>query len=160
MDAERWALALLGAAVGSIGWLLVGMYLQRRDADRRARSALRAVYFELELNAVNARIAREHRRFAALSRANFDRTLPDVAMLLAPDALGTLVTAYHGHAGYEQLATEEGIPPAVANGALSGIVDAHDRALAVVRKECFPGDRRPATAASAFLEGQEGGDRG
>lgn len=160
MDAERWALALLGAAVGSIGWLFVGMYLQRRDANRRARSALRAVYFELELNAVNVEIARQHGRFSSLSRANFDRTLPDVAMLLAPDDLGNLVTAYHGHAGYEQLSTEEGIPSGVAAAALAGIAEAHERALDVVRKECFAADRRPATAASTFLEGRKGGGHG
>jgi ketosteroid isomerase-like protein len=106
VDLERLAIGVAGAMVGVIGWLFVGLYIQRRDHHLRAQAAARAVYFELELNAVNVDVAREHGQFGPLTRATFDRLLPEVATWLAPAELRSLVTAYQGHAGYDQAARD------------------------------------------------------
>jgi len=38
MDTERLLLAITGAVVGVFGWLLVGLYINRREYARRART--------------------------------------------------------------------------------------------------------------------------
>jgi uncharacterized protein YneF (UPF0154 family) len=39
---------IVGAFVGVIGWLFVGMYIQRRQFMRQAKNGARAVYFEID----------------------------------------------------------------------------------------------------------------
>ena len=41
---------IIGSFVGVTGWLLVGLYIQRRQFMRQARNAAKAVYFELDVN--------------------------------------------------------------------------------------------------------------
>ncbi len=50
MNPDQLLTALIGAFFGAAGWLLVGIYLSRRQHDRQARNAARAVYFELAMN--------------------------------------------------------------------------------------------------------------
>ena len=38
MEVERLILAITGAIVGVLGWLLVGLYINRREYARRART--------------------------------------------------------------------------------------------------------------------------
>ena len=57
MTAEQVASALIGAFFGAFGWLLVGLYMQRRLHDRQARNAARAVYFELAVNRIDVDVA-------------------------------------------------------------------------------------------------------
>ena len=40
--------AIIGSFVGVMGWLVVGIYIQRRQFMRQARNAAKAVYFELD----------------------------------------------------------------------------------------------------------------
>lgn len=40
---------IIGSFVGVMGWLLVGLYIQRRQFVRQARNAAKAVYFELDV---------------------------------------------------------------------------------------------------------------
>ena len=137
MDLERLAIGVVGAMVGVLGWLFVGLYIQRRDHAVRARSAARAVYFELELNAVNVDIARDHGQFAPLTRATFDRLLPEVATWLTPTELRLVVSAYQGQAGYDQTAQDGSLPDAVRKAVLVAISDAHHEALRTLEKRAF-----------------------
>ena len=50
MHAEQFLIGVSGALLGVIGWLFVGMFMQRREHARHARDAGRAVYFELGAN--------------------------------------------------------------------------------------------------------------
>src|SRR2546422_471448 len=69
---------IVGAFVGAIGWLCVGLYIQRRQFIRQAKNAARAVYFEIDLNRLCVEVAREHGSYTSLSRTSFDRLLPDL----------------------------------------------------------------------------------
>ncbi len=69
MDTERLLLAITGAVVGVFGWLLVGLYINRREYARRARNAGRAVYFELTANQLAVFTALSYGAFGQLSRA-------------------------------------------------------------------------------------------
>jgi hypothetical protein len=71
--------ALIGAVFGAAGWLLVGLYMQRRQYERQARNAARAVYFELVVNHIDVDVALRHGAFSTLSRASFERLLPELA---------------------------------------------------------------------------------
>ena len=137
MDLERWAIVVIGAVFGAVGWLFVGIYLNRRENDRKARSAARAVFFELELNTMNVDVALQHGRFAPLSRATFDRLLPDVANWLPPADLRSLVAAYYSQAGYQQAADDAAIPPPVKAALLQAVSTAHHRALDLVERTAF-----------------------
>src|SRR4029453_6419723 len=77
MDFEKLFIGAFGAVIGVIGWLFVGLYIQRRAKDRAAREAARVVYFELAANHLNVYIALEYGAFGSLSRTSFDRLLPD-----------------------------------------------------------------------------------
>jgi len=149
MDVERIGLAVFGAFVGALGWLVVGMFLQRRDAERRARSAARAVWFEIGINAVGIELARDHGVFTALSRSSFDRLLPDLATWLPLDELEVIAGAYQGHAGYEQAWRDTSLPEAVRRALLSRLAeatrDAHDR----LAGRAFANDARPTGTAAA-----------
>ncbi len=87
MDLELLLPGIIGAFVGVIGWLGVGIYIQRRQFGRQARNAGRAVYFELDVNRVAIEVALAHGSFTPLARSAFDRLLPELAMLLSADDL-------------------------------------------------------------------------
>jgi hypothetical protein len=144
MDFERLSLALFGAVVGSAGWLVVGMYLQRRDATRRARSGARAVWFEVRNNTLNVELARDHGQFLPLSRVTFERLLPDLAAWLPLQELESVARPYQGHAGYEQAWRDESLPSPVRAAILGGLVDAHRAASDVLAQRAFDRAVRPA----------------
>ena len=128
---------IIGSFVGVMGWLLVGLYIQRRQFVRQARNAAKAVYFELDVNLATVSVARDHGLFSDLDRSSFERLLPELATLLSAADLRIVVDAYMTHAGYRQLASREDLPPEVRRGALTAFVDAHERALAALRACAF-----------------------
>ena len=87
MEPQQLLALAVGAFFGAMGWLLVGLYMQRRQAERVARSAARAVYFELSMNAIDVGVAADHGVYAVLRRGAFDRLLPDLASWLSADDL-------------------------------------------------------------------------
>ncbi|OLC26107.1 MAG: hypothetical protein AUG06_06320 [Actinobacteria bacterium 13_1_20CM_2_65_11] len=129
---------IVGAFVGAIGWLCVGLYIQRRQFIRQAKNAARAVYFEIDLNRLCVEVAREHGSYTSLSRTSFDRLLPDLAAWLSPEELHTIVRAFMGHAGYDQAATGDNqVPRELRLQALSGILDCQEEALQLLRGRVF-----------------------
>src|SRR5918992_4753189 len=128
---------IIGSFVGVMGWLLVGLYIQRRQFMRQARNAAKAVYFELDVNLATISVARDHGLFSELDRSSFERLLPELATLLAAGDLRTVVDAYMTHAGYRQLASRNDLPTEVRRAALGTYVDAHERALAALRPCAF-----------------------
>jgi hypothetical protein len=137
LDAEAIVLATAGAFVGVIGWLGVGLYIQRREHARRARDSGRAVYFELGSNLLCVFMALEHGTFAPLSRATFDRLLPELSTWLPAEELQALALAYLGHGGYEQLAEADDLPKGARKSALSALLEAHRTALDLLRTRVF-----------------------
>ena len=129
--------AIIGSFVGVMGWLLVGIYIQRRQFMRQARNAAKAVYFELDVNRATIGVAREHGLFSELDRTSFERLLPELATLLPGPDLRTVVDAYMTHAGYRQLASQGDLPAEVRRAALGTFVDSHDHALATLRTRAF-----------------------
>jgi hypothetical protein len=127
----------LGAFFGALGWLLVGLYMQRRAAERVARSAARAVYFELTMNAIDVGVAAEHGVFQALRRGAFDRLLPDLATWLTADELNTIVTAYMSQAGYDQAQRDERLPLPVRSAVLGRVLAEHQLATDLLRRRAF-----------------------
>jgi hypothetical protein len=107
---QQLLIGLTGTLVGVIGWLFVGMYIQRRDARRHARNAGRAVYFELGANQLAIFTALEYGMFGPLSRASYDQLLPELATWLPADELQALVLAYLGQGGYAQVSGEASLP--------------------------------------------------
>jgi hypothetical protein len=128
---------IVGAFVGVIGWLFVGVYIQRRQFMRQAKNGARAVYFEIEMNHVNVQVARQYSSYAPLSRTSFERLLPELATWLRPDQLRTIVTAYMGHAGYDQARSDTEFPSELRQQALMGILDSQERALDLLRGQAF-----------------------
>ena len=149
MELGQIAFALFGAAIGATGSIVVGLTLQRRDREARARSAARAVWFEIGINAVSIELARDHGVYSSLSRSSFDRLLPDLAMWLPLDDLKAIAIAYQGHAGYEQASHDATLPEPVRRQLLGRLADvthhAHDR-LAV---RAFGSDAAAASAPAA-----------
>ena len=137
MDWQVIIPAIIGSFVGVMGWLLVGLYIQRRQFMRQARNAAKAVYFELDVNRATIAVAREHGLFSELDRASFERLLPELATLLAGPELRTVVDAYMTHAGYRQLASRDDLPTEIRRAALGTFVATHDRALATLRTRAF-----------------------
>jgi len=125
--------AVVGAICGALGWLLVGLYMARRQYARTAKNAGRAVYFELEMNRMSVEVALEYGAFTPLGRSSFDRLLPELATWLAPEELQTIVAAYMSHVGYGQAAEDRQLPDDVRHQALSGILGTQARALALLR---------------------------
>ncbi len=128
---------IIGSFVGVMGWLLVGLYIQRRQFMRQARNAAKAVYFELDVNRAAIAVARDHGLFADLDRSSFERLLPELATLLPAPELRAVVDAYMTHAGYRQLSSRADLPADVRRGALDAVTGAHDRALATLRSCAF-----------------------
>ena len=124
---------IVGAICGALGWLLVGLYMARRQYARTAKNAGRAVYFELEMNRMSVEVALEYGAFTPLGRSSFDRLLPELATWLAPEELQTIVAAYMSHVGYGQAAEDRQLPDDVRHQALSGILGTQARALALLR---------------------------
>jgi hypothetical protein len=141
---------IVGAVCGALGWLLVGLYMTRRQEARVAVNAGRAVYFELAMNRLSVETALEYGAFTPLGRTSFDRLLPELATWLAPEDLQTIVFAYMSHAGYGQLGANPDVPADVRRRALSGILAAQARAIELLRGRVFSDDeaRRMDMAAS------------
>jgi hypothetical protein len=128
---------ITGAIVGVIGWLFVGIYIQRREARRRARNAGRAVYFELGANQLAIFTALEYGMFGPLSRASYDQLLPELATWLPADELQALALAYLGQGAYAQVGDDEDLPPEARRGSLSALLEAHRVALDLLRRRVF-----------------------
>ena len=128
---------ITGAIVGVIGWLFVGIYINRREAARRARNAGRAVYFELGANLLAIFTALEYGMFGPLSRASYDQLLPELATWLPADELQAVALAYLGLGGYAQVAENEDLPVEARRMSLSALLDAHRVALDLLRSRVF-----------------------
>ncbi len=153
MDWTTLVPAIIGAFVGVMGWLLVGLYIQRRQFHRQARNAAKAVYFELDVNLATISVARDHGLFSDLDRSSFERLLPELATLLSATDLKVVVDAYMAHAGYRQLASRDDLPDAVRRGALTAMINAHERALATLRARASRPLRLAPSSTSAQDEG-------
>lgn len=134
---DRFLPGIIGAVVGVVGWLLVGVYMQRRQFARQAMNAGRAVYFELLINRMNVAVARDFGSFLPLSRSSFDRLLPELATWLPAEPLQTVVGAYMGHAGYQSASSQEDAPSEMRRAALDSIEAAHRTALDALRPRLF-----------------------
>jgi hypothetical protein len=150
MSIEQLIPGIIGAFVGVVGWLFVGMFIQRRQFMRQARNAARAVYFELDFNRVALLVARDFGSFTPLDRTSFERLLPELATLLAAADLKAIVSAYMAHAGYQQAAADTDLPEPIRQRVLDGILAAHDEALDVLRRRAF--SEREARALSPARE--------
>lgn len=128
---------ITGAIVGVIGWLFVGIYIQRREARRRARNAGRAVYFELGANLLAVFTALEYDMFGPLSRASYDQLLPELATWLPASELQALVLAYLGQGAYSQVSQQEGLPAEARSASLGALLEAHRVALDLLRSRVF-----------------------
>ncbi len=150
MNLETLIPGIVGAFVGVIGWLLVGLYIQRRQFLRQARNAARAVYFELDVNRLSVLVARDYGSFAPLGRSAFERLLPELATVLPVDELQTIVGAYIGHAGYQQAASDPDLPAEPRRRALQAILEAQQGALDLLRRRVFsPAEARLLEEAAA-----------
>lgn len=141
--------AIIGSFVGVMGWLLVGIYIQRRQFMRQARNAAKAVYFELDVNRATIAVAREHGLFSDLDRSSFERLLPELATILAAPELRIVVDAYMTHAGYRQLGSRDDLPAEVRRAALGTYADLHTRALSALRIAAFTRDEARAIEADS-----------
>jgi hypothetical protein len=148
MDWRDLVPGIIGSFVGVMGWLLVGLYIQRRQFVRQARNAAKAVYFELDVNRASIEVAREHGLFADLDRTSFERLLPELATLLAAPDLRLVVDAYMTHAGYRQLASRDELPAEVRRAALSTFLGVHARALATLQHCAFTSAEARAIATA------------
>jgi hypothetical protein len=148
MRIEQLVPGIIGAFVGVIGWLFVGIYIQRRQFMRQARNAARAVYFEVDVNRVAIGIAREYGSFTPLDRTSFERLLPELATLFNPAELKRIVSAYMAHAGYRQASSgDDPMPGELRNHLLDGVLAAHEQALETLRSRAF------TTRESAAMDG-------
>ncbi len=143
---------IIGSFVGVMGWLLVGLYIQRRQFMRQARNAAKAVYFELDVNIATISVAREHGLFADLDRSSFERLLPELATLLRAPDLKLVVDAYMTHAGYRQFASRAELPVEVRRAALTAFAGAHERALGALRACAFTAAESRAIAVADSAE--------
>jgi hypothetical protein len=137
MDFEKLFIGAFGALIGVIGWLFVGLYIQRRAKQRAAKEAARVVYFELVANHLDVYMGLEYGAFSPLSRTSFDRLLPDLAGWLPIEELQAVSVAYMGHAAYAQAGRATEIPVAVRRQALLGIHEAHRTAVRLLSARAF-----------------------
>jgi hypothetical protein len=136
-ELDRFLPGIIGAVIGVVGWLLVGVYMQRRQFARQAMNAGRAVYFELLINRMNVVVARDYGSFLPLGRSSFDRLLPELATWLPAEPLQTVVGAYMCHAGYESAKSQHDAPAEMRRAALEAIELAHRMALDDLRPRLF-----------------------
>jgi hypothetical protein len=148
MNIDTLLASLVGAFFGAAGWLMVGLYMQRRQVQRDARNAARAVYFELVMNETDVKVASEHLVFQPLRRGSFDSQLPQLATWLHADELETIVKAYMSHAGYEQAQRDEKLPAAVRMAVLRTVLDQHLRATDLLLHRSFT-EREAARLSTA-----------
>jgi hypothetical protein len=148
VDLDRIVPGVVGSVVGVVGWLLIGLYMQRRTAARESRNAARAVYFELDINRLQLEVAHEHGSFVPLTRSSFDRLLPELAAWLTLDDLRSIVAAYLGHAGYAQAAAAQELPAGGRAQILDALLAAHQAALEVLAARIFS-TREAQTLAAA-----------
>jgi hypothetical protein len=141
---QQLLIGIVGAVLGVVGWLLVGMFLQRREHARRARDAGRAVYFEVGANHLTIFTALEYGTFGELSRTTFDALLPQLATWLPAAELQAVVLAYLGHGAYAQVVREPGLPKAGREASLSALAETHRVAVDLLRRRVFT----PAEVAS------------
>lgn len=139
---------IIGSFVGVMGWLLVGLYIQRRQFRRQARNAAKAVYFEMDVNLATISVARDHGLFSDLDRSSFERLLPELATLLSGGDLRVVVDAYMTHAGYRQLAARTDLPADVRRSALQAFADVHQGGLQVLRACAFSDSEMSAIQSS------------
>jgi hypothetical protein len=145
---------ITGAGIGVLGSLAVGIYIQRRLLRRQARNAARAVYFELDGNRSAIEVARSFGSFTPLSRASYERLLPELAALLDAASLQTLARAYVGHAGYQQILSDDSrLPPAARKQGLTALLAAQQSALDVLRRRAFSPSDLVALDTTAGLPG-------
>ena len=137
MDFEKLFIGAFGALIGVIGWLFVGLYIQRRAKQRAAKEAARVVYFELVANHLDVYMGLEYGAFSPLSRTSFDRLLPDLAGWLPIEELQAVSVAYMGHAAYDQAGKATEIPAAVRRQSLLGIHEAHQTAVRLLSARAF-----------------------
>jgi hypothetical protein len=140
VDFEKLFIGAFGAVIGVVGWLFVGLYIQRRAKDRAAREAARVVYFELAANHLNVYTALAYGAFGPLTRTSFDRLLPELAAWLPIEELQSVSLAYMSQAGYEQAARADDIPAEVRHRSLLAIHDAHRTAVRQLRARAFTTD--------------------
>jgi hypothetical protein len=158
MEVKDLLPGIIGSFVGVMGWLLVGLYIQRRQFMREARNAAKAVYFELDVNLTAVSVARDHGSFVDLDRSSFERLLPELASLLSAEALETVVGAYMTHAGYRQLSSREDVPADVRRPALTAIAQAHERALEILRSTAFTQREARAVRSRARPDARAGSE--
>lgn len=153
MEWQTLVPAIIGSSVGVMGWLLVGLYIQRRQFHRQARNAAKAVFFELDVNRTTIGVARDHGLFGDLDRSSFERLLPELATLLSAQDLRAVVDAYMTHAGYRQLAAREELPAEVRRAALRAYLDVHHRSLTTLQTSAFTRDEARAIGLQAGARG-------
>jgi len=151
---ERLLIGVIGALVGSFGYFLVALAIQRREFIRRGRDAARAVYFEIGVNQLNIFTALEYGAFGSLARATFDRLLPELATWLPANELQAIALAYMGHAGYEQARADAGIPEALRRGQLRMLAETHRTAVELLRRRAFSRREIETLHAHATIEQQ------
>ena len=149
MNFDALLTALIGAFFGASGWLLVGLYMQRRAARSQARNAARAVYFELAMNSIDVKVAADHLVFQPLRRGSFDRLLPELATWLGAEDLETIVHAYMSHAGYDQAQRDEKLPTQVRSAVLKTVLGQHRAATDLLRAKAFTEKERAKLSTSA-----------
>jgi len=154
VEIEQFVALAVGAFLGSFGWLLVGMYLSRRANMRVARSAARAVYFEMAMNEIDIDVASTHGVFSPLRRSSFDRLLPELASWLAPDELESLARAYMSHAGYEQVQRDDKLPAPVRAALIGRVASEHTRASEMLLGKAF--SAKEAARLSTLARSQRG----
>jgi hypothetical protein len=148
---EALITAMVGAFFGAAGWLLVGMYLSRRQAEHEARNAARAVYFELSMNAIDVNVAEEHLVFQPLRRGSFDSLLPKLATWLHAYELEIIVKAYMSHSGYDQAQRDEKLPAMVRKAVLHKVLEEHRAAMDLLLHKSFsPRDAARLSTASVI----------
>lgn len=156
MGFDQLITAAIGAFFGAAGWLLVGLYMQRRAAQHQARNAARAVYFELAMNTIDIKVAADHLVFQPLRRQSFDRLLPELATWLAAEDLETIVRAYMSHAGYEQAQRDEKLPAPVRAAVIQTVVVQHRAATDLLAHKAFSDQERARLSTSAQTAGSGG----
>ena len=151
MEVSQFLTALVGAFFGAAGWLLVGLFMQRRLNERQSRNAARAVYFELAMNEIDIDVAISHGVFGPLRRGSFDRLLPELATWLEAEDLESIVRAYMSHAGYEQVQRDEKLPAPIKRALLGKVLAEHRAASDLLRGKAF--SEREAARLSTMSRG-------